>query len=57
MHFVLLVFTVSNVQAPFVQLDALINGINDGKSKIMVLIRHLETRTLKGREGLGYIYL
>ena len=39
----LLVSTISNVQALFVQLDVLINGIIEDKSMIMqVLIRHLE---------------
>ena len=32
--FMLLVSTVSIVQAPFVQLETLINGINDDKSMI-----------------------
>ena len=32
-------FTVSNVQAPFLQLEGLINGINDEKS--MVIQCHL----------------
>ena len=33
--FMLFFFTVSNVQAPFVQLEALVNRINDDKSMIM----------------------
>ena len=45
----LLVSTISNVQALFVQLEALINGIIEDKSMIMqVLIRHLEKCTLNG---------
>ena len=55
--FMLLVSTISNVQALFVQLEALINGIIEDKSMIMqVLIRHLEKCTLNGTWGPG-IYL
>ena len=45
----LFVFTVFNVQAPFVQLEALINRIN--YDKLMFKIRHLEICPLKGRWG------
>ena len=38
MPFMLLVSTLSNVQAPFVQLEALINGIIDDKSMIMLSV-------------------
>ena len=55
--FMLLFSTISNVQALFVQLDALINVIIEEKSMIMqVLIRHLEKCTLNGTWGPG-IYL
>ena len=55
--FMLLVSTISNVQALFVQLEALINGIIEDKSMTMqVLIRHLEKCTLNGMWGPG-IYL
>ena len=50
MPFMLFVFTVSNVQAPFVQLEALITRIND--DKLMFKIGHLEICTLKGKWGL-----
>ena len=47
--FMLFVFTVFNVQAPFVQLEALINRIN--YDKLMFKIRHLEICPLKGKWG------
>ena len=67
MPFMLLVSTISKVQATFVQLEALIKGIIDDKSIIMqsvnqevmwrlVLTHHLEIRTLKRTWGPG-IYL
>ena len=49
-------FTVSNVQAPFLQLEGLINGINDEKSMVMQLIRHLEISILARTWGPG-LYL
>ena len=53
----LLVSAISNVQALFVQLEALINRIIDDKLMIMqALIRHLEMCTLNGTWGPG-IYL
>ena len=49
MPFMLFVFTVSNVQAPFVQLEALIDRIND--DKLMFIFCHLEICKLKGKRG------
>ena len=43
------VFTVSNVQAPFVQLEALIDRIND--DKLMFILCHLEICKLEGKRG------
>ena len=46
------------MQAPFLQLEGLINGINDEKSMVIcnVLIRHLEISILGGTWGPG-LYL
>ena len=52
MPFKLLVSTVSNVRTPFVQLEALIKGINENEA-CLLFIRHLEICTMKGTWGPG----
>ena len=55
MPFMLFVFTVSNVQAPFVQLEALIDRIND--DKLMFILCHLEICKLKGKRGPRIVHI